>query len=189
MTNDVTTDSPDDRDYENERGSEVDDFTGESPRPEATGTNGADAEGALEHDIDALLSERDSFKDIALRLQADFENYRKRVAAQQSDEVDRATGKFAEALLPVLDACEAAFAHGVQGIESIWSTLIGALQKQGLEALDLADQPFDPSVAEAVLHEPADDGADHSPVVAEVLRTGYRWKGRVLRPAMVKVRG
>ena len=60
------------------------------------------------------------------------------------------------------------------------------MQKQGLEALDLADQPFDPGTAEAVLHEPGDGG---EPVVAEVLRTGYRWKGRVLRPAMVKVRG
>jgi len=59
------------------------------------------------------------------------------------------------------------------------------LQKQGLEALDLANQPFDPSVADAVMHEPGEGDA----VVAEVLRTGYRWKGRVLRPAMVKVRG
>jgi molecular chaperone GrpE len=177
----VTTESwPDEGDFENERGSEVDDFTGESPQPD---------DAAFEHDIDTLLSERDTFKDIALRLQADFENYRKRVAVQQTDEVDRSTGRFAEALLPVLDACEAAFAHGVQGVESIWSQLIGVLQKQGLEALDLADQPFDPSTAEAVLHEPAADDADTGPVVAEVLRTGYRWKGRVLRPAMVKVRG
>jgi molecular chaperone GrpE len=149
-----------------------------------------EAINAVEHDVEALLAERDSFKDIALRLQADFENYRKRVATQQADEIDRATGKIAEGLLPVLDACEAAFSHGVQGVESIWSSLIGALQKQGLEALDLTGQPFDPAVAEAVLHEPAADGdTPGEPLVAEVLRTGYRWKGRVLRPAMVKVRG
>src|SRR5262245_189436 len=104
---DVSASSADDRDFENERGSEVDDFTGESPLP--SGGNG-DAV-AVEHDIETLLTERDSFKDIALRLQADFENYRKRVATQHADEVDRATGKFAEALLPVLDACEAAFTH------------------------------------------------------------------------------
>jgi molecular chaperone GrpE len=187
MTN-LSDSSAEDRDFENERGSEVDDFTGDSPRPSDAGAPGGPAEATLEHDIATLLAERDSFKDIALRLQADFENYRKRVAAQQADEVDRATGKFAEALLPVLDACEAAFAHGVQGIEAVWSALIGTLQKQGLEALDLAGQPFDPAVAEAVMHEPA-DGADSGPVVADVLRTGYRWKGRVLRPAMVKVRG
>ncbi|MEN9504193.1 MAG: GrpE protein [Actinomycetota bacterium] len=146
-----------------------------------------EAAEAIEHDVEALLKERDEFRDIALRLQADFENFRKRMATQQADEIDRASGKLVEAILPVLDACEAAFSHGVQGVESIWSALIGVLQKQGLEALDLADHPFDPAVAEAVLHEPSDDGG--GPVVVEVLRTGYRWKGRVLRPAMVKVRG
>lgn len=146
----------------------------------------AEAEAVVEHDIDTLLSERDQFKDIALRLQADFDNYRKRVAGQQADEVDRATGRLAEALLPVLDACEAAFAHGTNGVEPIWSALIGALQRQGLEALDLEGKEFDPNLAEAVMHEPGDGGAT---VVSEVLRTGYLWKGRVLRAAMVKVRG
>ena len=71
-------------------------------------------------------------------------------------------------------------------VEPIWSALIGVLQKQGLEALDLADKPFDPAVAEAVVHEPGD--ADE-PIVSEVLRTGYLWKGKVLRAAMVKVKG
>ena len=140
----------------------------------------------VEHDIAALLAERDEFKDIALRLQADFENYKKRVATTQADEVDRATGKVVEALLPVLDACEAAFSHGVEGVEPVWSALIGSLQKQGLEALDLLDKPFDPSLAEAVASEPG-DGSE--PIVIEVMRTGYRWKGKVLRAAMVKVRG
>jgi molecular chaperone GrpE len=145
----------------------------------------SDVEETIEHDVETLLAERDQFKDIALRLQADFENYRKRVHAQQSDEADRATGRLVEALLPVLDACEAAFAHGADGVEPIWSALLGTLQKQGLEVLDLQDRPFDPAVAEAVLHEPGDG----DPVVAEVLRTGYRWQGKVLRAAMVKVRG
>lgn len=197
MTSDVDPTADD-----SERDGEVGDVTGGAAPPgdaTADGTAAADdgtgvtddtavtdAEQSVEHDLAALLAERDQFKDIALRLQADFENYRKRVATQQQDEIDRSTGKLAEALLPVLDACEAAFAHGVAGVEPIWSALIGALQKQGLEALDLADQPFDPGVAEAVMHEPGDGG---DPVVAEVLRTGYRWKGRVLRAAMVKVRG
>jgi molecular chaperone GrpE len=144
------------------------------------------AEELVEHDIETLLKERNEFKDIALRLQADFENYKKRVASQQQDEVDRATGRIADALLPVLDACEAAFTHGADGVEPIWSALMGALSKQGLVALDLVDKPFDPAVAEAVVHEEGDGG---EPVVVEVLRTGYQWKGRVLRAAMVKVRG
>jgi molecular chaperone GrpE len=146
------------------------------------------AEAEIVHDVEALLAERDEFKNIALRLQADFENYRKRVQQQQLDEVARATGKLVEELLPVLDACEAAFAHGADGVEPVWSALMGALQRQGLEALDLVGQSFDPAVAEAVMQEPGDGSCD-GPVVADVLRTGYRWKGRVLRAAMVKVRG
>ena len=153
---------------------------------EAKDASSDEVSEAVEHDIEALLAERDEFKDIALRLQADFENYKKRVATTQPDEVDRATGKVVEALLPVLDACEAAFSHGVEGVEPVWSSLIGALQKQGLEALDLLDKPFDPALAEAVASEPG-DGSE--PVVVEVMRTGYRWKGKVLRAAMVKVRG
>ena len=136
--------------------------------------------------IDDVLKERDEFKDIALRVQADFENYRKRAASQMGDELDRALGKLVEQLLPVLDACEAAVAHGVEGVEQVWSSLIGALQKQGLEALDLSGKPFDPALADAVLHE---EGDGSEPIVLEVLRTGYRWKGRVLRAAMVKVKG
>jgi len=141
---------------------------------------------AVEIDVNALLEERDSYKDVALRLQADFENYRKRVTAQHTDDVARATGKLAEALLPVLDACEAAFVQHPAEVEPLFNLLLGELRKQGLEALNLHEQPFDPAVADAVLHEPGEGG---DPVVSEVLRTGYTWKGKVLRPAMVKVRG
>lgn len=137
-------------------------------------------------EVEELTIEVQEFKNMALRLQADFENYRKRITLQQNDELDRSTGRLVESLLPVLDACEAAFAHGVDGVEPIWSQLMGVLQKQGLQALDLADKPFDPTHAEAVLHEPGDGG---EPVVSEVLRTGYTWKGKTLRAAMVKVRG
>jgi molecular chaperone GrpE len=149
-------------------------------------TDASSAADPVEADIADLLSERDQFKDIALRLQADFENYRKRVAGQQADEVERSTGRIVDSLLPVLDACEAAFSHGTEGVEPIWSALLGVLQKQGLEVMDLDGKPFDPTDADAVVHEEGDGG---EPIVAEVLRTGYRWKGRVLRAAMVKVKG
>jgi molecular chaperone GrpE len=140
--------------------------------------------------LETATADRDQFKDMALRIQADFENYRKRSAGLQADEVDRSTGKVVESLLPVLDACEAAFSHGADGVEPIWSALLGVLQKQGLEVLDLADQPFDPALADAVSHEPGDgESTNGEPVVAEVLRTGYRWKNRVIRAAMVRVKG
>lgn len=146
----------------------------------------AAAEAAVAHDVDALLAERDSFKDIALRLQADFDNYRKRVATQQAIDIQSATGKMAEELLPVLDACEAAFLQHPAEVEPLFNLLLGQLKKLGLETMNLDGQPFDPNLAEAVLHEPGDGG---EPVVSEVLRSGYTWKGKVLRAAMVKVRG
>ena len=157
-----------------------------------SGDNLANAEQAVEHDVEALLAERDSFKDIALRLQADFDNYRRRVSAQQADEAARATSKMAEALLPVLDACEAAFLQHPAEVEPIFNLLLVQLKKQGLETMNLYEQPFDPNLAEAVLHEEGDGAADGpavGPIVSEVLRSGYTWNGRVLRAAMVKVRG
>ncbi|HBQ52656.1 MAG: nucleotide exchange factor GrpE [Actinobacteria bacterium] len=140
--------------------------------------------------VEQLTKERDEFKDIALRVQAEFENYRKRSATQLIDESDRNAGRIVESLLSALDACEAAMVHGAAGVEPIFSSLLSALQKQGLEVLNLVDTVFDPSVADAVVHEPADDesGASETRVV-EVMRTGYLWKGRVLRAAMVKVKG
>ncbi|MEO6123472.1 MAG: nucleotide exchange factor GrpE [Ilumatobacteraceae bacterium] len=159
---------------------------GELVADQATGASGEPEHTQPLTEVEELTIEVQEFKNMALRLQADFENYRKRVTAQQHDDIDRATGRFAESLLPVLDACEAAFAHGADAVQPIWSQLMGVLQKQGLEALDLADKPFDPEHADAVMHEPGDGG---EAVVSEVLRTGYTWKGKTLRAAMVKVKG
>jgi molecular chaperone GrpE len=138
---------------------------------------------ADEVDIPAVLAERDQFKDLAMRLQADFENYRKRAAGQRTAEVERATGQLAEALLPVLDAAESAYVAHPDEVGPLLNLMLAELKKHGLEALDLVDQPFDPAVAEAVAHQPGEGG---SPVVAEVMRSGYTWRGRTLRPAMVR---
>jgi molecular chaperone GrpE len=139
-------------------------------------------------EVDVLTAERNEWQDRAQRIAAEFDNFRKRAASQQTEEVGRATGKLAEALLPVLDAAEAAFVQHPAEIEPLFNLLLGELRKQGLESMNLYEQPFDPNLAEAVMHEPG-EGATDGPVVAEVLRSGYTWKGRVLRPAMVKVRG
>jgi molecular chaperone GrpE len=159
----------------------------EQPPPEASPPELESGDFSVTDVVSAIEKERDEMREIALRLQADFENYRKRVASQHADDVNRATGKIAESLLPVLDACEAAFLNHPAEVEPLFNVLLGTLRKEGLEAMNLQDQPFDPTVAEAVIHEPGDDGQE--PTVTEVLRTGYTWKGRVLRPAMVKVRG
>ena len=137
--------------------------------------------------IDELAAERDQYRDIAQRVKADFENYRKRVAAQQAAEIDRATGALAEALLPVLDAAEAAYVGHPDEVGPLINLLLAELRKQGLETIDLLGKPFDPTLAEAVAHEPDDESGDV--VVAEVLRSGYTWNGRTLRPAMVRTKG
>jgi molecular chaperone GrpE len=140
---------------------------------------------AIDIEIHELAAERDQFKDIALRLQADFDNYRKRMSAQIAAEVDRATGKLAEALLPVLDAAEAAYVQHPDEVGPLLNLMLAELRKHGLESIDLLDKPFDPNLADAVAHEPGDGG---EPIVAEVLRSGYSWNGRTLRPAMVRTR-
>lgn len=137
-----------------------------------------------EDELAAARRERDEYLTLAQRTQADFENYRKQAQRRQEDAVVRALGGFVESLLPVFDACDAALAHGAREVEPILSALYTALNKEGLERIDPKGASFDPTEAEAVAHEPG-GGGDH--VVAEVLRPGYRWRGRVLRPAMVKV--
>ena len=191
-----------------ERGSEVEDFTGEVPRTQSApsgsvGDFGAgdsidvsdlddlfddssgDGSEAVTHDVEELLGEIERFKDMAMRAQADFENFRKRSSAQLSDEVERATGRLAEAFLPVLDAAEAAYVRHPDEVGPLLNLMLTELKRHGLETLDIVGSPFDPEVAEAVAHE-ADTGGEV--VVAEVMRSGYRWKGRTLRPAMVRTK-
>lgn len=136
--------------------------------------------------LDALVAERDQFLDAYQRTAADFDNFRKLSQKRIADEVARTQGSFVERLLPVLDAIDAARAQGHEHVDAVATQLYGFLEKEGLERVDPAGAEFDPNVAEAVVHEP---GEHDTPVVTEVLRTGYLWSGRVIRPAMVKVAG
>ena len=137
-------------------------------------------------DLEAVTAQRDEYLALAQARQAEFENFRKRTMKQQVDDVARATGRVVEELLPVLDAFDDGLRHGVDELAPVRAQLLGALERHGLERLDPTEQAFDPNEHDAVAHEPGDEGG---PVVAETLRAGYRWQGRVLRPAMVKVRG
>ena len=143
-----------------------------------------EAEQAVLADLGKLAAERDDYLDQLRRTRADFENYRKRILRQQTEHLERAAEALAEKLLPVLDTFDAALAHG-QGFEQVHAALMTTLEKEGLERIAPEGKPFDPNESDAVAHEEGEGG----PVVAEVLRPGYRWKGRVLRPAMVRVRG
>lgn len=153
--------------------------------PAAAGEEGADT--PVGGDVAAVAAERDHYLDHLRRVQAEFENYRKRIARQQTDAVQQAGSRLVDALLPVLDACDAAVRHGAGEVEPIFASLLGTLEKEGLARIDPGGESFDPTSHEAVMHEPAD--GDEGPVVSDVLRPGYAWKGRVLRPAMVKVKG
>jgi molecular chaperone GrpE len=156
-------------------------------------TDEADPEGAatqLETDLERLTGERDEMRALAQQVQADFENYKKQMLRRQTEHLERANETLLESLLPVLDsfelalgALDAADEQVRKGVELVYAELLGALEKAGLERIDAAGKPFDPNEHEAVLHEEGDG----EPVVTDIMRTGYRLKGRVLRPAMVKV--
>jgi molecular chaperone GrpE len=140
-------------------------------------------------DLERVTAERDSYLRLAQEKQAELENFRKRVMKQQADEVARATGRVVDTLLPVLDAFDYAAAHGEESLKPMRDQLLGALEKEGLARLESDGATFDPTVHEAVAHEPADGEEHDGPIVAETMRAGYLWQGQLLRPAMVKVKG
>ena len=154
----------------------------EGPELEAVGEQ-------LEADIAQVAAERDEYLALAQRLQAEFENYKKGVGKRIAQDTDNATGRLVEGLLPVLDACDGALTHGHEDVKPIYEAIMDALEREGVVLLYPAGEAFDPNLHEAVQHEPGDDEDQHQPTVSEVFRSGYTWKGRVLRPAMVKVKG
>jgi len=143
-------------------------------------------------DVMAVLEgERDGYLVDLQRVTAEFANFRKQVEKRSAAVSARARGDLVEKILPVLDACDLAVEHGADDVTPIRTSLVQVLEPAGLEVLDPLGEPFDPTRHEAVLHEPADDpdDVDVGQVVVGVLRRGYVWDGRVLRPAMVRVRG
>ena len=138
--------------------------------------------------LEAVTQERDHNLDQLQRVSAEFANFRKQTDKRNTELAAQAGGRLAEALLPVLDACDAAAQQGVEGVDQISSQLKGVLERQGLEVIAEESAGFDPTRHEAAISEPGDD-SQTEPIVAEVLRTGYAWNGRVIRAAMVKVKG
>ncbi len=172
---------------------EMDEGVGNTPTPEDLEAI-VEFESQLEDEIDPVADirkERDEYLDQARRVQAEFENYRKRVMREQAVMVERASESLVESLLPVLDNFELTLANidAVEptirkAIELIFADFVTVLERSGLQRIDALGQSFDPNEHEAVLQE---EGGDGEPVVTDVLRSGYRLKGRVLRPSMVRV--
>jgi molecular chaperone GrpE len=178
---------------------------GEVVDGEVVDGEGVDDEAVSDTPVDPVAranAERDEYLDALRRLQADFENYRKRVVKQQADEAGRGALALVDKLLPVLDTLDQAATHlgdpesaDARALLAASSQLNDVLAKAGLERVDPTGEPFDPNAHEAVGHLPDDDIVDgetiegDGPLVAQVMRAGYRWKGNVVRPAMVMVRG
>ena len=171
------------------------------PHPGAAGggeTSFGDAEApaaselkAVQSDLDALTQQRDDYLALAQRTQADFENYRKRMARENAAAVDRGMAKLAKELLPALDhlelALKAAEGHEdvVKGFAMVAGEIQAALARVGIQAFSPKGEAFDPNEHEAMAQQPI-EGAE-SGTVAEVYQSGYRINGAVLRPARVVV--
>jgi len=123
------------------------------------------------------------------RLSAEYANYRRRVDRDRDAERVNARAQFVGELLTVLDDVERAATHGdLHGpFKSVADKLVSVVQKLGLEPFGTEGEPFDPSVHEAVQHEPSDVTGPTVTVLSTVMRRGYRIGDRVLRPAMVGV--
>ena len=141
-----------------------------------------------EMSIDEILAERDEFLNLLQSVKAEFDNYQKQTKKRITETRTFARGEIVEKLLPVLDACDAAVLHGAEDVAAIRKALIDSLENEGLKLVGTVSEKFDPSIHEAVSHEPGNEDEDEQ-LVSEVLRQGYFWEGKILRPAMVKVRG
>jgi molecular chaperone GrpE len=160
--------------------------TAQTSRPAAVEGGGAVSE------TEKLRAERDALLDRLARLQAEFDNARKRAAREQQEFREFAAAEVIRNILPVLDSFERALKAPVgdsndlrSGLELIYRQFQDVLQKMGVQAIESVGKPFDPRVHEAIEMVDTNEAVDHH--VLDELQRGYNYKGRLLRPAMVRV--
>src|SRR5262245_9063290 len=172
------------REREDERNSSV-----QAKQPSPTAPSDADSDDAMA----GLQADLDRFRDLALRSQADFENYKKRAAREKDDAVKYANSALLQHLVSILDNFElglaAAKAEDAQspiysGMVLVQKQLNDLLEENGLQAIEAEGKKFDPNLHEAIAHEPSDTREE---TVIRQARRGYRLKDRLLRPARVVV--
>lgn len=150
-----------------------------------------DAPDAGAGEVQQLRTELDGLRDLLLRRQAEFDNFRKRTERERSEQSQYASMEAVRDLVPVLDDFERALKADsaspdyARGVELIYNRMLEALKKTGLEVMDSIGKPFDPHRHQAIERVETKDAEDNT-VLAEFQR-GYAFKGRLLRPAMVKV--
>ena len=151
-------------------------------------------EDAIAADLDKARADAESYLDDLRRLQADFDNYRKRTLREQTARAASASQALVARLLPVLDNFELAvssaeqsrdFDRMLKGVEMVLGALREVLESEGLVRIEAEGKPFDPERHEAVIAVEQEDSEPGT--VVDIVRTGYELRGKVLRPAMVKV--
>jgi molecular chaperone GrpE len=149
---------------------------------------------ALRKELDEKKTEAAEYLDHLKRLKAEFENYKKRQLKEQTQFLELAAQDLMGKLLPVLDNFELAvlaaeeskdFERLVKGIEMVYGEFMDVLHKEGVQLIESIGKAFDPQVHDAVMQVHSDEHEDNT--IVDVLRQGYTLKGRVIRPAMVKV--
>jgi molecular chaperone GrpE len=165
----------------------------QDPALTEVGASGADAGADVATDLEAARAEAAQYLDHLKRLQAEFDNYRKRMLKEQTAAIDMASEPVVRRLLEVLDEFELAlmaatekpdFDRFLHGVELVYAKLLDSLRAEGLERIEADGKPFDPEQHEAMMQTGEGDG---DPMVADVLRPGYTLRGRVIRPAGVRV--
>ncbi|MGH9731135.1 MAG: nucleotide exchange factor GrpE [Candidatus Acidiferrales bacterium] len=160
---------------------------------EIAANDNASAETAAVPELEKLVAEKTDLRNALVRLQADFENYRKRIERERHQERHRGAETLVEHLLPVLDAFDRAIsahpdaAHDEYrtGFQLIRKQLFDALTKQGLQKIETDGKRFDPHMHHAIERRETSDEPDGA--ILEELQAGYTFHGKVLRPAMVRV--
>jgi molecular chaperone GrpE len=161
---------------------------------EAAAEEARAAEDAIAADLDKARTEAALYLDDLRRLQADFDNYRKRTLREQTARAASASQALVSRLLPVLDNFELAvsaaeqsrdFDRMLKGVEMVFGELRQALEGEGLVKIEAEGKPFDPERHEAVIA--VEQEGTEPGMVVDIVRTGYELRGKVLRPAMVKV--
>src|ERR1700688_256797 len=157
----------------------------------ASGTAGTGEPSAPESELQKLKAERDSLLDRLSRAEREFENARRRASKEQQDFRDYATADAIKSLLPVVDSLERAVqvrsdpAELRAGVELIYKQLQAALSRLSVNPIVAEGEPFDPRFHEAIEMVETTAAPDHQ--IVEELQRGYKFKDRLLRPAMVKV--
>jgi molecular chaperone GrpE len=167
----------------------------DAPAGESDPSAAAASEPALAEQVQQLVAEKQDLTNTLLRLQADFENYRKRIEKERGQERHRGVESVVEHLLPVLDGFDRALAAHEdpayeeyrKGFELIRKQLWDVLAKQGVQHVESLGKVFDPHMHHAI-EQVASSEYDEGTVVEE-LQPGYTFHGRVLRPAMVRISG